>query len=490
MRAPTLTVIAAALAAICGPASAADAPPEEGFGLTLYNSNFGVVREVRAIDLPAKVATVPFRNVAAGLEPRTVQFTSLTDPDGTYVLEQNYQYDLVSTDALLDAYVDREVTAIDSEGKTLRGTLLAHRRGGTVLDTDEGLQLLNWNTRRYTLDHLPEGLITKPRLVWKMHTAKPGRHLAKVTYQTFDLNWEADYIATLSPDETRMDLNGWVTLMNECGVTFPDARVKLIAGNVRGPKRKKEYAMAAGGGGAFGDIQQRKKPEEKAFFEYHLYTLPYPTTLAHNEVKQIQLLSAANVPTEKEYVVMRPLLDEREAHRPHMDPWTPRLGDMPCKVRVYVMFDNEKEAQLGMALPKGKVRVYKCDPDDDQAEFIGQDAIDHTPRDETARLYVGDAFDIVAERAVTDYKSGDDEHHHFWADVSVRFRIRNHKDHAIAVRVREPLAQRSHRTWRIVEENRKHTKADASTIEYALTVPKDGEAEVTYTVHYFQYQGY
>jgi len=482
-------LVAAAMVLGGTAAHAAPAPGEEGFHLTLYNSNFGVVREVRRIKLPEKVATIQFRNVAVGLDPRSVRFESLTDPDGTYVLEQNYKYDLVSADKLLNKYIDREITVLDTKGKELRGTLLAHRRGGPILDTDTGIQILGWDVRRYNLDRLPEGLITKPMLVWKMRTAKPGPHLAKVTYQTFDLNWEADYIATLSPDETRMDLDGWVTLKNECGVTFPEARVKLIAGNVRGPKPKKE-GYASGGGGSFGTAQERKKVEEKAFFEYHLYTLPWPITLANNETKQVQLLSAAEVPVEKEYIVMRPTAKQRGYDRKEPDPWKPRLGDMSCKVRVYVVFENKKQAHLGMALPKGKVRVYKCDQADDQAEFIGQDNIDHTPRDETARLYIGDAFDIVAERAVTDYKSGDDDHGHWWFDVSVRFRIRNHKDRAIAVRVREPLAEKSDRTWRIVKENRKHTKADASTIEYALTVPKDGQEEVTYTVHYFSYSSY
>ncbi len=463
-----LVAVIASVASCAAPGAAAPAP-QEGVSLTVYNQNFAVVKEVRALDLAGQEAAVQFRDVAKLIDATSVHFKSLTDPAGTTVLEQNYEFDLVSADKLLDKYIDKNLTVVTKQGKSYDGVLQSFDPQQLILKGKAGLVMVQRpdNVQNIEFGALPEGLLTRPTLVWKVATAKPGKHLAQVTYQTQGMSWTADYSAVINAEDTRMDLGGWVTLTNQCGAAFKDARVKLIAGDVRriqpevqrlrGMVMEKAAAMADGAGRGF---------EEKTFFEYHMYTLGRPTTVNENQVKQVELLSAAEVPVLKRYVF-----------EPGGRYWHPRYGKSnEYKINVFVEFKNSKEAKLGMPLPKGKVRVYKRDPADGDLEFVGEDQIDHTPKDEELKLYVGDAFDIVGEQTVTDRKQGER-----WRQESVKAEIRNHKTEDVKVLVREHLTGGQ---WDVTQKSQDFKKVDADTIEFEVAVPKDGKAEVTYTVHY------
>ncbi|HUU09763.1 MAG TPA: DUF4139 domain-containing protein [Phycisphaerae bacterium] len=469
---------------------AAEAPPKEGVSLTVYNGvepqhvaaepflerpdedlgqNFAVVKEVRTLKLPEKVSTIQFRDVAKHIDPTSVHFRSLTDPEGTTVLEQNYEFDLVGADKLLDKYIDAEISVTTQQGKRYEGTLLSFDAQQLIIQGARGglymIQRPN-NVQNVEFGKLPAGLLTRPTLVWQVATAKPGDHLAQVTYQTTGLSWRADYSVVVNAADTQMDLSGWVTLTNQCGVGFKDARLKLMAGDVRRvqpppapPAAAFGAAREKGGRGGGGFV-------EKTFFEYHLYTLGRPTTVNDNQVKQVELLTAAAVPVTKRYVF-----------EPGGRYWHRRYGQgNTYKVNVYIEFKNSKESKLGMPLPMGKIRTYKRDAADGDLEFVGEDQIDHTPKDEELKLYVGDAFDVVGEKTVTDRKQ--DQR---WREESIRLDLRNHKEEAVTVRVREHLAGGQ---WEIKAKSQDFKKIDASTIEFDVPVAKDGKAEVTYTVHY------
>ncbi|MCX5676844.1 MAG: DUF4139 domain-containing protein [Planctomycetota bacterium] len=464
-----LLVVAALAVAASALAGAAPAPPaEEGVSLTVYNQNFAVVKEVRNLKLDGKVSTIQFRDVAKQIDPTSVHFKSLTDPEGTAVLEQNYEFDLVSADKLLDKYIDKKISAVTKQGQKYSGTLLSFDAQQLVLQGDNQLFMVQRpdNVQNVEFGALPEGLLTRPTLVWKVATEKPGQHMSQVTYQTQGIGWRADYSLVVNPDDTKMDLSGWVTLTNKCGAGFKDARVKLIAGDVRRIQPVREFARQAMNAVAEKAAADRGGFEEKTFFEYHMYTLGRTTTVNDNQVKQVELLTAADVPVTKRYVF-----------EPGGKYWHERYGKKgEYKVNVFIEFKNAKEQKLGMPLPKGKVRVYKRDPADNDLEFVGEDEIDHTPKDEDLKLYVGDAFDLVGEKKITDHKQGER-----WSEDAVRIELRNHKTEDATVLVREHLTRGQ---WEITAKSQDYKKIDATTIEFTVPVAKDGKAEVTYTVHY------
>lgn len=465
-------LLAAAVAAVALGASAdARAAPaaKEGVSLTVYNQNFAVVKDVRKLDLPKATSEIRFRDVAKLIDPTSVCFKSLTDPAGTTVLEQNYEFDLVSADKVLDKYVDKPLAVLTKDGKRFEGTLLSFDKAQLILQGAANLFMIQRadNVQNIEFGALPEGLLTRPTLVWQVATGKPGGHLAEVTYQTTGMTWQADYSVIVNADDTAMDLSGWVTVTNQCGAKFADARLKLLAGDVRrvqqDPRQMDMMVMeqaARAKGGAGGGF------EEKAFFEYHLYTLDRPTTLNENQIKQVELLAAGAVPVTKRYV-FEPM--GRYGHKRYGDPNT-------YKVNVYIEFKNDKASKLGMPLPKGKVRTYKRDADTGDVEFIGEDEIDHTPKDEEIKLYVGDAFDVVGTRTVADRSQAQR-----WAKESIKIELRNHKEEDVTILVREHLSRTG---WTIEAKSQDYKKIDATTIEFAVPVKANGKAEVTYTVHY------
>lgn len=441
-----------------------------GVGLTIYNDNFAVVREARQMQFEKGQNIMRFTDVASAIDPTSVKFECLSSPGAVSVLEQNYEYDLVNSDSLLKRYIDKQVTvAIKGSGSDLRqfveGKLLASVGQDLIVQSDKGIEVIRQaSVEEIALKELPDDLVTKPTLVWLTDAKKGGEELCEVTYTTGAIGWKADYTAILNADDTALDFSGWVTIDNKSGAGYMDATLKLIAGNVRRvqpevqPKAWRGLALEDAGAPAF---------EEKSFMEYHMYTLSRRSTINNNQVKQIEFIEpATGVQAKKIYVY------ERNGWR-----WQSGRSSQPekGKVNVKIEFENKKENKLGIALPKGKVRVFKKDPADDSLEFVGEDEIDHTPKNEKLSLYIGDAFDIVAEHTMTDYKEQ-------WGRryETHKVEIRNRKDEKVTVFVDERLP--GYEDWKIEQSTHKWEKRAAFVARFPVEVDADSSATIEYTV--------
>jgi hypothetical protein len=459
--------------------------PLPGMGTPQASSlpGFALVRVDRDLELTRGRSTLQFTDVAALIDPTTVQFRSLTDPNGTKVLEQNFQFDLVSTEKLLSRYVDREVSVESPQGdgvKLTQGTLLS-ANDGLVLRGDDGQihALRNWSGMQF--GELPGGLITRPTLEWDIQAAKPGTHRARVSYQTGGITWWADYNLVFSEGADAnsgfVDVGAWVSLLNQSGASYQGAKLKLIAGDVHRvqPGQDMLYATAA----RMKTMESADAPgfEEKSFFEYHLYTLGRPATLPNNSTKQIELFDAATrVPAKKQlvyygaegYSFYGSLNMDRE--------FGPTSN---TKVDVWLTLKNDKASGLGMPLPAGRIRVSQQDKADGSMEFIGEDKIDHTPKDEDVRVRLGTAFDVVGERRQTEFTVNSKGR---VMEEAFEIKVRNHKDQAVNVLVRENLYRWSQ--WTLIQQSTPSEKKDARTIEFPVKIAPDGEAVVTYRVRY------
>ncbi|MCH8165029.1 MAG: DUF4139 domain-containing protein [Planctomycetes bacterium] len=456
-----------------------------------YNLNFawqvpgfGVVKEVRTVNLKAGLNELRFTDVAQFIDPTTVSFVDLTDPEGTVVLEQNFEFDLINTQKLYEKYIDREVgleVTQDGETTVVTGKVLAVRGGMFILQTPQGLEFLPQGSGRIKLPPLPlEGLVTKPTLVWKLDAEQGGEHEIRTTYQTNGITWRADYNLMLNADDTQADLGAWVTVMNLSGRAYQNARLKLIAGDVQ--RVQPEYGYLRYAGEASERARRAAGFQERAFFEYHLYTLPRRTDILSNTTQQITLFpTARDVSVEKVLVYYG--LSPGAAWGFSPNPRTDRnFGTQSNpKVDVYVRFHNEEDNNLGMPLPRGKVRVYKQDEADESFEFIGEDLIDHTPKNETVLIRVGQAFDIVGERTQTNFTIDTRVRPNLITE-SFKIQIRNHKEQQIKVIIKENLYRWVN--WQITQTSDEHEKIDARTIHFEVNVPPDGERTVTYTVKY------
>ncbi len=446
----------------------------EDVELTVYNQDIALVRDTRPFNLEQGVNEVRFSEVASQIDPTSVHFRSLTDPEGTVVLEQNYEYDIVGSQKLLQKYVDQDIELVTEDGTEYKGTLLSGAGDIILQDNDGSVTVVRLDrVQQYNFPELPEGLITKPTLVWLLDAGQSGDQDVEVTYMTGGINWRADYVVQLNEDDTALDLNGWITLDNSSGATYNDAKLKLVAGDVnvvrevqaldRGMILEAEAAPAA-----------TPQVEEREFFEYHLYDVQRPVTVRDNQTKQIEFTSATDVPAEKFFVydgapglIFYGYAVSDPGYGTYSNP----------DVNIYMQFQNEEESGLGIPLPAGRVRVYKADLDG-SLQFVGEDQIDHTPKDETVRLLLGNAFDIVGERRQTDFQQlGRDV-----VEESFEINVRNHKDEDVEVRVVEHLFRWSE--WEIIQESAEHSKLDQGTAEWRLPVPADGETTLTYTVRY------
>ncbi len=442
--------------------------------LTVYNQDIALVRDTRSFELDQRVNEVRFSDVASRIDPTSVHFRSLTDPAGTAVLEQNYEYDIVGSQKLLQKYVDLEIELVTEDGSEYAGTLLSGADDIILQDADGGVTVVRLNrVQQFNFPELPQGLITKPTLVWLLDAGQGGNQDVEVTYMTGGINWRADYVVQLNEDDTAVDLNGWITLDNRSGATYTDAKLKLVAGDVNVVRQAK--AAADRGLVVEAEAFAAAPPvEEREFFEYHLYDVRRPVTVRDNQTKQIEFTSATDVPAEKFFVY--------DGARglgfygyPISDPGYGTYSNPD--VNIYLQVQNEEEAGLGIPLPAGRVRVYKADVDG-SLQFVGEDQIDHTPKDETVRLLLGNAFDIVGERRQTDFRPlGRDV-----IEESFEIIVRNHKDEDVEVRVVEHLFRWSE--WEILRESAEHTKLDQGTVEWRLPVSADGEVVLTYTVRY------
>src|SRR5436853_1353005 len=369
----------------------------QSINITVYNSNLGLVRETRRLNLPAGRIALRFADVTAQIRPETVHLASPLSPTALRILEQNYQYDLLNPSKLLDKFVGKEITLVlrrfqnNSETfEPVKATLLSNN-AGQVWRINGQIVINPANISEMRFPDVPKNLVATPTLVWDLENAAGGSQNIEASYLTNGMNWRADYVLVVNADDTKGDLQGWVTLMNSSGATFEDARLQLVAGDVNRVSEDRNYALA--GAMARKEAASESEFREQGFFEYHLYTLQRPATIRDNETKQVSLLEAAGFDVKKEFVVN----GQRYYFTGYNNPGQP----IKEKVGVYIQFRNSQQNKLGMPLPAGTIRLYKKDDKGNQ-QFIGEDRIDHTPKDEDVRVKVGDAFEIVAERKQTD----------------------------------------------------------------------------------------
>ncbi len=459
------------------------AAPSSALEVTVYNSNLGLIKETRPFTLKNGVNSVSVVDVAAQIDPTSVHFKSLTAPEAVSVIEQDFRYDLISQDKLLQRYLGKEIELQryglgGEKTERVKGVLLASS-GGRILRVGDKL-VLNPQGEAI-LPELPEGLLTKPTLMWLLNSKKAGEHTGEISYLTGGLSWNADYVLVIDKDDAKGDLNAWVTVSNNSGATYKDAKLKLVAGDVhRAPVPAAPMGRMYAAKMAMSAEMADGGMTEKSFFEYHLYSLGRLTTLAENSSKQVEMASAANVPTRKLFVYDGAAGFVGWNHFGDSGYWDPGygVGGMNKKVSVFFELENKKQNNLGIPLPKGRVRVYKKD-DDGSLQLAGEDAIDHTPKDEKVRVKMGEAFDVVGERKRTNYQS-DWKGRKF--EETFEIKLRNHKESDATVTVVEHLYRWTN--WKIVESSAKWTKKDAQTIEFEVPVKKDGETAVTYTVKY------
>lgn len=480
--------------------------PAEGVSLTVYSSadpagfnpqqfiqqqrmtgmdnvwgvpGYGVIKEVRRVTVPKGMGALSFTDVAAWIDPTTVSFNDLDDAKTT-VLEQNFQFDLVSPSKLMERYLGRQVTLSVPMGQgvsNVSGELLSANQGSLVLKTSDGVKIVPLSGAQLQLGDLPGGLLTKPTLVWKLASESGGEHLVRTTYQTAGMTWRSDYNIVINGSDTKGDITAWVTLMNLSGASFSNAELKLVAGDVHkiqqqpmiaGRAMRMEAMAMADAAGGFA---------EKEFADFHLYTLPRRTDVAQNSTQQIALF-----PPVSGFKVTRELVFDFTGGmgapgQPILD--RDFVVASKAKPSILVSFENKKENSLGMPLPKGKIRVYKEDPSDGTLEFIGEDLIDHTPRNETVKIRLGEAFDVVGERIRSDFTIDNAAHR---MTETFKIELRNQKSAAQKVRVIE----RPYRwtNWQITKKNTEFEKLDSGTIRFDVDLPSEGSRTIEYTVVY------
>jgi hypothetical protein len=429
--------------------------------VTVYNGSLGLVKDVRQVRLPLGLGEAQFMDVAAQIDPTTVHLKSLSDPLGLTILEQNYEYDLISSDKLLEKYVGKAVRLYQSDGTFHEAKLLS--TAGPVFEINGQIHL--GYSGRMVLPSLPENLVARPTLVWLLRNRIAEVQRVEASYLTGGITWKADYVMIVNDTDTSSDLTGWVTIDNKSGATYGNAALKLVAGDVnrardaRRDTRLMELAAKAASPAAAG-----RAFAEEGFFEYHLYTLDGRTTIKNQQTKQLSLLSAAGVPVTKHLMYY----GAQEYYRTSYG--------MPMstqKVSVLLELTNSKAHRLGLPLPKGKVRVYKADAGGSQ-QFIGEDWIDHTPQDERVKIKLGEAFDVVGERTQKEYRKLAPG---LW-EVEWEIVLRNHKKQDQTVTVIEPVPG----DWQVLQSTHPWEKPQAHTLRFSIPVPKESAAKLVYRV--------
>jgi len=473
LKRPTLLCLAvSSLYAIA--AHAADSPEiistlqdQKQVAVTIYNDNLALVKDQRKIQLDKGLNTLALRDVSAQIRPETALLHSLTSTGSLDVLEQNFDFDLLTPQKLLEKYTGKTVTVIRTNPAT--GAEKAEK--AQVLSTNEGAvfrigdRIETGMPDRIVYDEVPENLRDRPTLITQLTNKGPADQNVELSYLTTGLGWKADYVAELNAAEDKLDLTGWVTLTNTSGTHYPNAKLQLVAGDVNmvterpamEDMRVKSMAMAA------------PQMMQESLLEYHLYTLDRPTTLAHNQTKQVSLLTADNVPVRKEYLL------RGAEHYYHAD-----SGDLgqKLKVGVFLEFDNKQASNLGMPLPKGILRVYKKDSSG-AAQFVGEDSLDHTPKNETVRAKLGDAFDVTANKKQTDFrKLASPEKGTSLFESAYEIVIKNAGKKALSVKVQEPIPG----DWRMLSSSHTHKRASSRMAEWQIKVPADGQTTLSYRV--------
>ncbi|MDI6735962.1 MAG: DUF4139 domain-containing protein [bacterium] len=429
---------------------------EEGVEITIYNQDLGLVKDKRFIEFKKGKNVIKWLDVASLIDPTSVKFKALKYENEVRIQEQNYEYDLVGTSKLLEKYIDKTIGVITKDNQAYDGSLLSFDEEQLILAKDKTkgpvVMVSRENVRDIKFPELPEGLITKPTLLWNIISDVSDKHLCELTYLTKGINWHADYVVVVDAKDVNLDLVGWVTIDNQSGTNYKNARLKLIAGDIHLLKPKKDvrverYTLAMKG------VTQDQEFKEEPLFEYHLYTLTRSTTLKDRQTKQINLLTNNNIPCQKTFTYNGA-----------------RYGK---KVEVSLEFVNSEKNGLGIPLPKGKIRVYKADKEN-ALQFIGENEIDHTPKDEEIKLYLGDAFDVVGERKLVDRQKITQR----IREDSYEIEIRNHKDEDIEVLVVEPQQG----DWKVVNTTHDYKKKDANRLEFKIKVKKGAKEVIRYTV--------
>ena len=457
---------------VCATAMAGEykstAEEQKNIAVTIYNSNLGLIKDTRTMQLANGVQEVKFMDVASQINPVTVHIKSLSTPDKLTVLEQNYEYDLLNPQKLMDKYVGKPVKLIDKNYYTgkeevFNAELLSNNSGPIYRINNE----IHLNAPgRIILPEIPENLIAKPTLVWMLDNKNPKQQEIEASYLTAGINWKADYIAVVNKDNTQCDLSGWVTIDNRSGAAYKDAKVKLVAGDVNRVREDKFAGRMMAKCEVARDSE--KQFNEEAFFEYHLYTLQRPATIKDNQTKQIELLNAVNIPIKEHLVYYGAEYYYRNQYN----------GEMQSKqkIGVFLEIENKEKNNLGMPLPAGTIRAYKQDSEG-SLQFIGEDRIDHTPKDEKIKIKMGDAFDVVGERKQTDYKIlSRNAMQRFDTEQEWQITLRNHKNTAVEVEVVEPIPG----DWRIVNASDQYIKTEANTVKFVVKLEKDEAKTITY----------
>jgi hypothetical protein len=445
---------------------------QQSVAVTIYNENLALVKELRKLTLPAGTGRLALRDVSGQMRPETALLRSLSHPGAFSVLEQNFDFDLLTPGKLLEKSVGRTVRIVKTHPQTGAETV----ETAEVLSVNDGL-VLKIGDRietgapgRIVFDGVPADLRDRPTLVTELNNRQDAAQSVELSYLTGGLSWKADYVAELNADDSGLDLNGWVTLTNRSGTTYNGAQLQLVAGDVN---RIRDDVM--------GSVMKRKAMAEmamapmpapmaqEALFEYHLYTLGRPTTLADNQTKQVALLGATGVPVAKELLIQG-----------SDDYYGSSVGQIGQKLKagVFVEFDNREASRLGMPLPKGTVRVYKRDSKGNP-QFVGEDAIAHTPKNEKVRLKLGEAFDVTADKKQTDYRRREPSNRASHVSESAyEIVLRNAKSEAVTVTVREPIPG----DWTMLAESQKHAKVASGTAQWLVKVPAGGSTTLTYRV--------
>ncbi|MCB0701304.1 MAG: DUF4139 domain-containing protein [Ignavibacteriae bacterium] len=421
--------------------------------VTIYNSNLGVVKETREVELKSGLSEVLIRDVPSQINPSSVKINL----DGT-VIEQNYRYDLANSFSLMQHFIDKKITLIGD--KIIEGTLISAANNSIVIKSENGGLVILPSLEGYniSLDYMPENLLTKPTLVWKVKSNSGGKKDAGLTYQTEGMSWKAEYVATLNKDDNRLDLNAWVNITNNSGGSFKNAKVKLIAGDIN---RANNYQV---GGYIYEDRMYAKSMSaeeelvsEKSFFEYHIYELANKSDLLQNEDKQIGLFNASDIKVQKKFIY-----NSNGSNSENRKP------------SVSVEFKNAKDNNLGMPLPKGIVRIYKNDGE--AVELIGEDNLEHTPKNEEVELKIGDAFDITIDEKIVKSTKITDKVREFEYEVT----IHNSKEEPVTVEVNRNLWG----NWTVLEKNIDYEKENANKITFKVEVPKEKKTTLTYKVRF------
>jgi hypothetical protein len=436
--------------------------------VTVYNSDIALVRDVRTLQIARGTADLHFMDIAATVNPASVHFRSLSEPSRVSVLEQNYEYDLLEPEKLLRKYVGRDVTLVrsrrDGSGgreEEVKARLLSYNNAPVWQIDGEIVTGMQADSVRFP--ELPDNLYSRPTLIWTLENSGGTRHRVEASYLAGKLSWNADYVLTVARDDKAADLDGWVTVVNGSGTSFKNARLQLVAGDLNRVRQvigkmafeesRRDMAAAS------------PAMSQESFSDYHLYTLDRKTSINNSETKQVSMLGATAFPVQKRYVVDGQAFYYRNAQHPGAP-----LKDV---VQVYYQFTNEQGSGLGVPMPAGTVRVYQSDSKGG-VQFVGEDRIDHTPKDEAVNLKIGNAFDVVCERKQTDFQKIAGNTY----EVEYEITLRNHKATPVGVEVNEPIGG----TWRMLQSSHEWNKTSAWAAQFTATIPADGAAVVNYRV--------